>query len=123
MLNAYDALCILPVSLKEEEHEQVLDRAKTEIERLGGSVDSMNILGKRTFARPLKKQDVGVYARMFFQLDAENVDPLLARFKLNDGLFRVQIRRAVAPKQEEPAAAEQAEASGEAQEEENDGGS
>ena len=69
----------------------ILDKIKGEIEKLGGEVLSVDIKGRRTFARPMSKRDSGIYVLQMFNLDTTNVDKLLARCKLNDDVFRVQI--------------------------------
>ena len=49
------------------------------------------MLGRRQFSRPMKKEDSGQYARVDFDLDPGSVKALLARFKLNESIFRLQI--------------------------------
>ena len=48
-------------------------------------------LGKRPFARPMKKQDAGYYYVIDFELEGDQVTPLKERLKLNEFVFRVQI--------------------------------
>ena len=94
-MNAYDAMMIVPDGLNEEQVEGVLQRVKEEVARADGIVKSCDILGRRSFARPMKKQESGKYVRMLFDLAPAAVEGLNGRFKLIDGLFRVQITRAV----------------------------
>jgi small subunit ribosomal protein S6 len=108
-LNKYAALFIFPTSLEEEQLDKAVDRACAEIEKLGGKIDGRRILGRRHFARPMKKMEAGCYVRVVFSADAGVISPVLARYKLNEDVFRVQIVRAEEEVPEE-AAKEKAEA-------------
>jgi ribosomal protein S6 len=89
----YEALIILPVTLDNEGTDKAIQGIRDEIGRFGGSVARVDMLGKRTFARPMKKHSTGFYARMWFELGGESIAPLLARLKLNDDVFRLQVLR------------------------------
>lgn len=92
-MNKYKATFIFPSFLSEEALDKVLDRVCEEIEKVGGAVRARKVVGKRSFARPLKKHEHGIYVRLRLELPPTAIDPLLGRFKLNDDVFRVQILR------------------------------
>jgi ribosomal protein S6 len=92
-LNRYEGLFILPDRLREEELEGALKSVRGEIERLGGTVVSSTRLGRRPFARMLKKTDHGHYVVMVVDLDTAQVPALHARCKLNENVFRLQLVR------------------------------
>ena len=50
-----------------------------------------NKLGKQAFVRPMQKMTSGHYIKVRFQMDPANQAPLLARLKLIDTIFRVQV--------------------------------
>lgn len=93
-MNKYEAMIILPESVKDSDLEAELDRAADEIKKLGGTIESKTRLGKRAFARKMGKQESGHYVIVAFSLDTEKVQPLMARYKLNENVFRVQILKA-----------------------------
>jgi len=93
IVNAYSALFIFPSSLKDEAVEKLVERIQQEVVKLNGAVESSRVLGKRTFARPMKKRDVGQYVRMVFSMDPLRVDALMKRFRIMEDIFRVQIIR------------------------------
>jgi ribosomal protein S6 len=62
-----------------------------EITRLDGNVLTTEVLGKRTFARPMQKRDNGIYVKIRFELDPSQVSVLLGRYRLAEDVFRVQI--------------------------------
>jgi len=100
-LNKYEAMVIFPEILKDAQLEEALGNVRGEIKKLGGEVESTTRLGRRAFARRMKKQDAGHYVIVTFKLGQDQVPPLLARLKLNEQVFRIQIVRA----SERPAAA------------------
>jgi small subunit ribosomal protein S6 len=90
-LKEYEALFIFSSSVKEDSLQEILQQVTGEITRLGGSVTATHNLGKRSFARPLKGRDMGLYVRMELNLDPPKIAPLHARLKLNEKVFRTQI--------------------------------
>ncbi len=93
-MNKYEAMFIFPETVKDSALEETLGNVRAEMTKLGGKVDSTTRLGKRAFARKMGKQDAGHYAIISFSLDPEQIKPLLARYKLDESVFRVQIMRA-----------------------------
>jgi ribosomal protein S6 len=90
-LKKYEVLLIYPASLKEDVMEKNVERARGEITRLNGTVADTQAMGTRTFARPLHKKDAGNYVRITFSMEPENINPLQARLKLIEDIFRVQV--------------------------------
>lgn len=87
----YEALFIFPSSMKDTEVEQSVEQVREEIARQGGEVTRVQVLGKRDFARPMKKKRGGIYVRMRLALDPKNVAALRARLRLRESIFRVQL--------------------------------
>jgi len=90
-MKKYDGLYIFAGSAKDEALDKQLDKARGEITRLSGNVLSTDVLGRKTFARPMHKRDNGVYAKIRFELDPSQVPTLIGRYHLADDIFRVQI--------------------------------
>lgn len=97
-MSRYEAMVILPEALGEEQIEQGLDTLKNEIKTLGGTVNAATRMGKKNFARPLRKQRLGEYALVTFTAPGDGVAKLLERIKHNESLFRVQVVRVNEPK-------------------------
>lgn len=85
---------IFPESMEEDAIADGLKNVGKEIEKSGGSVKSTARIGKRKFARQMKKKDHGYYVVMTFELPPEEVEPLRKRFNMNEDLMRAQIVRA-----------------------------
>ncbi len=90
-MKKYDALYIFAGTAKEDTLDEQLAKALAEITRLGGVVETQTVLGKRTFAHPMRKRESGVYAEVRFQFDPLKVTELVNRYKLVEEVFRVQI--------------------------------
>jgi ribosomal protein S6 len=61
-----------------------------EVTRVGGNVLATDSLGKRAFARPMKKRENGVYVKVRIELDPAKVEELVNRYHLVEEVFRVQ---------------------------------
>ena len=98
-----------------EQNSGQITKALAEVTRLGGNVLVQEVLGKRTFARPMQKRENGVYVQVRFELDPSKVTELVNRYRLVEEVFRVQIlavddrREALLAAQAEAAAKRQAE--------------
>ena len=91
MPKKYEALFIFAGNIKDESLEKVIEQSVTEIEKLGGAIESTESLGRRTFARTLQKHDHGVYVKIRFSIEPAKVEMIHTRFKHNDDCFRLQI--------------------------------
>ena len=106
-MKKYDGLYIFAGSAKDEALDKQIDKVRGEITRLSGNVLSTDVLGKKSFARPMRKRDSGVYVKIRFELDPAQVSTLVSRYHLVEEIFRVQIlvvderREAVLVKQAE----------------------
>ncbi len=106
-MKKYDGLYIFAGSAKDEALDKQIDKVRGEITRLSGNVLTTEVLGKKTFARPMHKRDNGVYVKIRFELDPAQIQTLIARYHLAEEVFRVQIlavderREAVLVKQAE----------------------
>ena len=90
-MKKYDALYIFVGIAKDDVLEANLEKALTEVTRLGGNVLEKVQLGKRVFSRPMKKRESGVYVKVRLELDPSKVDELVKRYKLVEEVFRIQI--------------------------------
>lgn len=89
-MKTYDALYIFVGISKDDVLEANLEKALAEITRLGGNVIAKDSLGKRAFARSMKKRDSGVYVKVRFKIDPLKIKELVNRYRLVEEVFRVQ---------------------------------
>ncbi len=90
MNTLYEGLFIFPETLDEEGLDQAIARVKEELEKLGGTLESTTRMGKKNFARPLKKQKAGLYAVLMFKLEGTRIDAFKKRLTLSTNVFRSQ---------------------------------
>ena len=114
-MKKYDGLYIFAGQAKDDVLDAQIQKALAEVTRLGGSVLTQEVLGKRAFAHPMHKRENGVYVLVRFEFDPAKVSELVNRYRLVEEVFRVQIlavderREAIkAQKEAEAAAAEAA---------------
>jgi small subunit ribosomal protein S6 len=86
----YEGLFIFPETLDEAQLDQAIESVKVELEKLGGAMESSTRLGKRSFARPLRKKKGGFYVVIMFRLEGGQIDALKRRLKLATNVFRAQ---------------------------------
>ncbi|MFA7257847.1 MAG: 30S ribosomal protein S6 [Kiritimatiellales bacterium] len=90
MKTLYEGLFIFPETLDEAQLDQAIEAVKVEVEKLAGTLESSTRLGKRSFARPMKKKKGGIYVVIMFRLDGGQIDALKHRLKLATNVFRAQ---------------------------------
>ena len=90
MKTLYEGLFIFPETLDEEGLDQAVVRVKEELEKLGGTLESTTRMGKKDFARPLKKQKAGFYVVLMFRLEGTKIDAFKKRLTLATDVFRSQ---------------------------------
>lgn len=93
-MNRYEAMFIFPEALKEDELEASVARVREDMEKAGGAVDSTTRMGKRNFARPIRKQTAGQYVVIGFRIAGDKIVDLLTRYRLSEDIVRVQIHAA-----------------------------
>jgi ribosomal protein S6 len=90
-LKNYEALVIFPSRIRDEELTSAIAHIEEDIVKANGTIVGHKVMGKRTFSRPLKKEDSGIYTWIGFQLDPLAIDGLKKRTALNDQVFRMQV--------------------------------
>lgn len=86
----YEGLFILDMAGKEEGVKDAVDRISTEITTLGGKVETVQKMDKKTFARAAdKKMSAGFYVNVIFHGPPAILEQLKRRFASNDEVFRV----------------------------------
>ena len=90
MKTLYEGLFIFPETLDEAQLDQAIEAVKVELEKLGGTLESSTRLGKRSFARPLRKKKGGIYVVIMFRIAGGQIDAFRHRLKLATNVFRAQ---------------------------------
>ena len=98
-MKRYEGLFVLNTAGKEESLKDTIDKISAEITSLGGKVETVQKMEKRSFMRVAnKKHTAGFYVNVIFESQPGAVDQLKRRFSMNDDVFRVLFTEAPAPK-------------------------
>jgi ribosomal protein S6 len=95
----YEGLFILDTAGKEETIKDTIDKISTEVTTLGGKVETVQKMEKRSFMRVAnKKYSSGFYVNVIFECEPSVIDQLKRRCAINEDIFRVLFTSAPTPK-------------------------
>jgi small subunit ribosomal protein S6 len=95
----YEGLFILETAAKEEGIKDAIDKISAEITNLGGKVETVQKMDKKTYARVANnKHSAGFYVNVIFEGQPTLIDQLKHRFAMNEDVFRVLFTNAPVPK-------------------------
>jgi len=95
----YEGLFILETTGKEEGIKDTIDKISADITAVGGKVETVQKMDKRSFARVAnKKHNAGFYVNIIFESAPSAIEQLKHRFSMNQEVFRVLFSEAPAPK-------------------------
>jgi ribosomal protein S6 len=100
----YEGLFILETAAKEEGIKDSIDKISAEITSLGGKVETVQKMEKRSFSRVAnKKHSAGFYVNIIFESQPGILEQLKHRLAMNSEVFRVLFTKLPPPKPPEPA--------------------
>jgi small subunit ribosomal protein S6 len=91
MTRGYEALVILKSAGTEQEIAQQAARLEEPIKKLGGTIESVQSLGRRRLAFRIARQSEGYYYALRFRAPTEQIAELERRFRLNEAIVRFMI--------------------------------
>ena len=92
-VRAYEVMVILDPSLEERTVEPSLDKYLNVIRKDGGSVESVDIWGRRRMAYEIKKNQEGIYAVVNLTAEPDSVKELDRQLTLNESVLRTKVIR------------------------------
>ena len=95
-MRAYEVMVILDPSLDERTIEPSLDKYLNVIRKDGGSVESVDIWGRRRLAYEINKQAEGIYAVVSLTAEPATVKELDRQLGLNESILRTKVLRPAA---------------------------
>ena len=94
MTHQYELMVILTPELDERQVAPNLDKFLKVITNDGGSIDKVDIWGKRRFAYEINKKNEGIYAVVNFTATSEATQELDRQLKLSEIVMRTKVLRA-----------------------------
>ena len=93
-MHKYELMVILDPELDERTVQPSLDQFLTVIHEDGGSVESIDIWGKRRLAYEIQKKSEGIYAVVNFTASPAATAELDRQLRLNEAVMRTKVLRA-----------------------------
>ena len=94
MTHQYELMVILNPEVDERQVAPTLDKFLKVITNDGGSVDNVDVWGKRRLAYEIQKNNEGIYAVVNFTATSEATQELDRQLKLNETIMRTKVLRA-----------------------------
>jgi small subunit ribosomal protein S6 len=92
-LRAYEVMVILEPSLEERTIEPSLDKYLNVIRNDGGTVESVDVWGRRRLAYEVKKNAEGIYAVITLKAEPATVKEFDRQLSLNESILRTKVMR------------------------------
>jgi small subunit ribosomal protein S6 len=94
----YEVMVILDPALDERTVAPTLDTFLNVIRTSGGSVEKVDIWGRRRLAYEIKKHAEGIYALLDLHSEPDAVKELDRQLSLQENILRTKVVRKVAPR-------------------------
>ena len=94
MTHQYELMVILNPEVDERQVAPTLDKFLKVITNDGGSIDNVDVWGKRRLAYEIQKKTEGIYAVVNFTATSEATKELDRQLKLNEQIMRTKVLRA-----------------------------
>ena len=92
-MRTYEVMVILDPSLEERTVEPSLDKYLNVVRKDGGSVESVDVWGRRRLAYEINKQAEGIYAVVSLTAEPATVKELDRQLGLNESVLRTKVIR------------------------------
>lgn len=92
-MRAYEVMVILDPSLEERTIEPSLDKYLNVIRKDGGTVDKVDVWGRRRMAYEIKKNPEGIYAVISLTAAPATVKEFDRQLTLNESILRTKVIR------------------------------
>ncbi|MPS75506.1 MAG: 30S ribosomal protein S6 [Microbacterium sp.] len=94
MTHQYELMVILTPEIDERQVAPTLDKFLKVITNDGGSIDKVDVWGKRRLAYEIQKKTEGIYAVVNFTATSAATQELDRQLKLNEQIMRTKVLRA-----------------------------
>jgi len=92
-MRRYEMMIILDPSLEEATIQPLLDQFLTVIKDGGGSVDKVDVWGRRRLAYDIDHKSEGIYAVIDMNAEPDTVRELDRQLSLNEAVLRTKVLR------------------------------
>lgn len=92
-MRPYEVMVILDPETDERSVQPTLEQFLTVITKGGGTVDNLDIWGRRRLAYEIQKKSEGIYAVITMQANPVDVKELDRQFSINESIMRTKVIR------------------------------
>ena len=92
-MRQYEMMVILDPSLEERTVQPSLDQFLTVVTSAGGTVDKVDVWGRRRLAYEIDKKSEGIYTVIELKAEPDTVKELDRQLNLNEAVMRTKILR------------------------------
>ena len=92
-MRQYELMIILDPDLEERTISPSLDKFLSVVTKDGGTVDKVDMWGKRRLAYDIKKKSEGIYAVVNFSAESATAKELDRQLGLNESILRTKLLR------------------------------
>jgi small subunit ribosomal protein S6 len=92
-MRQYELMIILDPDLEERTISPSLDKFLSVVTKDGGTVDNVDLWGKRRLAYDIKKRSEGIYAVVNFSAESATAKELDRQLGLNESILRTKLLR------------------------------
>ncbi len=92
-MRTYELMVILDPELEERTVAPSLDQYLNLVRQAGGSVEKVDVWGRRRFAYEIRKKTEGIYAVVELQAEPATVKELDRQLGLNESVLRTKVLR------------------------------
>ena len=92
-MRQYELMVILDPDIEERTVAPSLDKYLSVVKTSGGSVDNVDIWGRRRLAFDIKKKSEGIYAVVNFTATPDTAKELDRQLRLNEAVLRTKVLR------------------------------
>ena len=92
-MRPYEVMVIFDPDTDERQVQPTLEQFLTVITKGGGTVDTMDIWGRRRLAYEIRKKSEGIYAVVTLTAEPATVKELDRQFTINESIMRIKVMR------------------------------
>ncbi|HYI53422.1 MAG TPA: 30S ribosomal protein S6 [Microlunatus sp.] len=92
-MRPYEVMVILDPETDERSVQPTLEQFLTVITKGGGTVENLDIWGRRRLAYEIRKKSEGIYAVITLSAQPDDVKELDRQFRINESIMRTKVIR------------------------------
>lgn len=92
-MRSYEMMIILDPEVDERNLQPTLDRMLQVVTAEGGSVDNVDIMGRRRLAYEINKKTEGIYVVVYMTVEPDTAKELDRQLSLNESVMRTKLLR------------------------------